>query len=133
MKTEDQSNRPTLIAHLLQMLFSSIRFSPDFSFSSLKIFGNSRKWGGAYVCGRGTGEERDDLQATMPDTVAVVDAVCRQRRETKGGRIDISVEFTSNHNAEVWILTNIYGPCTPAEKLQFTTWLKNIQMSKTIP
>ena len=39
-----------------------------------------------------------------------------------------SVEFVSCLDAITWVLTNIYAPCTPAGKLQFIDWLKNIQM-----
>ena len=44
----------------------------------------------------------------------------------------ITIEFSSNHNALDWILTNIYAPRTPAGKLQFTDWFKNIQMPDDI-
>jgi len=44
----------------------------------------------------------------------------------------ISVEFSSNHNASDWVLTNVYGPYTATGKLQFINWLKNIQMPDDI-
>jgi exonuclease III len=40
----------------------------------------------------------------------------------------MSVQFTSNHNDEDWVLTNVYGPCHLDGKKEFTTWLKNIEM-----
>lgn len=36
----------------------------------------------------------------------------------------ISVEFTSRHNNDSWIETNVYGPCTAEGKRGFTDWLK---------
>jgi len=44
----------------------------------------------------------------------------------------ISVELTSKHNDLVWVLTNIYAPCTPAGKHLFLGWLKNIQMPQEV-
>jgi hypothetical protein len=38
------------------------------------------------------------------------------------------VEFSSCLDASTWVLTNIYAPCTPADKLHFIDWLKYIQM-----
>lgn len=40
----------------------------------------------------------------------------------------ISVEFSSLHNNESWILTNVYGPCDSDGKQNFTNWLKQIEM-----
>ena len=40
----------------------------------------------------------------------------------------LSVEFTSLHNNAVWVLTNIYAPCTHEGKREFLDWFKNIQM-----
>jgi len=39
-----------------------------------------------------------------------------------------SIEFTSLHNNVVWVLTNIYAPCTPQGKREFINWFKNIQI-----
>jgi exonuclease III len=39
-----------------------------------------------------------------------------------------SVEFTSLYNGAVWILTNIYAPCTPNGKRDFLNWFKHINM-----
>lgn len=44
----------------------------------------------------------------------------------------ISLEFTSAHNNAQWILTAVYGPCTPEGKVIFVEWLKNIQMPQHI-
>ena len=52
---------------------------------------------------------------------------------TFSNEFGISVEFTSNHTSTNWLLTNVYGPCTPSGKQQFTTWLKNIQMPNDFP
>jgi hypothetical protein len=43
-----------------------------------------------------------------------------------------SVEFTSQYNNDVWILTNIYAPCTPQGKREFIHWFKNIQMPDNV-
>ena len=40
----------------------------------------------------------------------------------------ISMDFKSLNNDASWILTNVYGPCTPEGKRIFVHWLKNIQM-----
>lgn len=37
-----------------------------------------------------------------------------------------SVEFTSLHDGAMWILTNVYAPCTPNGKRDFVRWFKNI-------
>jgi len=42
------------------------------------------------------------------------------------------VELASKHNDLVWVLTNIYAPCTPAGKQLFLVWLKNIQMPQEV-
>ena len=44
----------------------------------------------------------------------------------------ISIEFSSNHDADVWVLTNIYATCTSYGKLHFVNWFKNIQMPEDI-
>jgi hypothetical protein len=43
-----------------------------------------------------------------------------------------SVEFTSQHNNDVWLLTNIYAPCTPQGKREFIQWFKNIEMPDNV-
>jgi mannosylglycoprotein endo-beta-mannosidase len=40
----------------------------------------------------------------------------------------ISLEFTSAHNNDSWILTCVYGPCTPEGKLAFLNWFQHVQM-----
>jgi exonuclease III len=40
----------------------------------------------------------------------------------------ISVEINSKLSDDSWILTNVYGPCTPEGKQNFTDWLRQIQM-----
>lgn len=39
-----------------------------------------------------------------------------------------SVDFTSLHNNYDWILTNVYCPCSNEGNVEFTDWLKSIQM-----
>lgn len=39
-----------------------------------------------------------------------------------------SVEFTSLHNNDSWVLTNVYAPCTPQGKREFLQWFKHIHM-----
>ena len=38
----------------------------------------------------------------------------------------ISVKFTSVHNGDSWILTNIYGPCQDEARAEFIDWFQNI-------
>jgi hypothetical protein len=40
----------------------------------------------------------------------------------------ISFEFSYAHNNVSWLLTCVYGPCTPEGKLLFLEWMKGIQM-----
>lgn len=42
----------------------------------------------------------------------------------------ISIELTSMHNNESWVLTNIYGPCTTEGKRNFIDWFKQIQVNE---
>lgn len=44
----------------------------------------------------------------------------------------ISVEFTSRHSNDSWIVTNVFGPCTVEGKRGFTDWLKQIEMPEEI-
>jgi len=44
----------------------------------------------------------------------------------------ITVELASKHNDLVWVLTNIYAPCTLAGKQLFLVCLKNIQMPQEV-
>jgi exonuclease III len=39
-----------------------------------------------------------------------------------------SVEFTCKLSGEVWILTNVYAPCTSEGKMAFLNWFKHIEM-----
>lgn len=41
----------------------------------------------------------------------------------------LSVQFYSRHDNSTWLLTVVYGPCTPEGKTSFLNWFKNIQMS----
>lgn len=38
-----------------------------------------------------------------------------------------SVELTSKLLGDIWLLTNVYAPCTPEGKLAFLDWFKHIQ------
>lgn len=40
----------------------------------------------------------------------------------------ISIDIRSRHNNAKWVLTNVYGPCSREGKIEFTNWLKDIQM-----
>jgi hypothetical protein len=40
----------------------------------------------------------------------------------------MSVEFVSTFSGAVWILTNIYTPCTPEGKVEFMNWLHDFEM-----
>lgn len=41
----------------------------------------------------------------------------------------ITTEFRSRHDNSKWVLTCVYGPCTPEGKGIFLHWFRNIQMS----
>ena len=41
----------------------------------------------------------------------------------------LSIQFSSLHNGIMWVLTNVYAPCTQEGKRDFLDWFKNIQMS----
>lgn len=43
-----------------------------------------------------------------------------------------SVLFSSVHNNAIWVLTNVYAPCTPLGKRDFVQWLKTFQMPDQI-
>ena len=40
----------------------------------------------------------------------------------------LSIEFTSRHNNDYWLLTTIYAPCTQPGKREFLQWFSEIQM-----
>lgn len=40
----------------------------------------------------------------------------------------LSISFTSTHNGESWLLSNIYGPCQHNERSIFIDWFKNFQI-----
>jgi hypothetical protein len=42
----------------------------------------------------------------------------------------MSVEFVSTLLGAVWVLTNIYAPCTPGGKVEFLNWLHDFEMPK---
>ena len=44
----------------------------------------------------------------------------------------LSVQFSSNHNNDSWVLSKIYAPCTAPGKREFLQWFKNIQMPHTM-
>lgn len=44
----------------------------------------------------------------------------------------ISVEFTSTHNHDCWILTSVYGPCDSEGKEAFLSWFSDIQMPDSV-
>lgn len=37
----------------------------------------------------------------------------------------LTVKFSSRHNCDHWYLTNVYGPCTHEEKMNFLHWFKH--------
>lgn len=41
----------------------------------------------------------------------------------------ITLGFTSMHNANQWNLTTVYGPCQGQEKQNFIDWLYNLQIA----
>jgi exonuclease III len=44
----------------------------------------------------------------------------------------ISISLSSTISDDNWIVTNLYGPCTPEGKKNFTDWFKQIQMPTNI-
>jgi hypothetical protein len=44
----------------------------------------------------------------------------------------ISVEFSSVHSNDSWILTSVYGPCDNEGKEAFMNWFENIQMPEHV-
>jgi hypothetical protein len=40
----------------------------------------------------------------------------------------IDVEFTSSISSALWILSNIYAPCSADGRLEFLNWYENIDM-----
>jgi exonuclease III len=42
----------------------------------------------------------------------------------------MSVEFVSTHSGAIWVLTNIYAPCTSERKVEFLNWLHDFEMPK---
>lgn len=43
----------------------------------------------------------------------------------------ITIEFTSRHNAEVWKLSTVYGPCNEPYRSNFITWFRGHSFSDT--
>lgn len=41
----------------------------------------------------------------------------------------LSVQLTSTHSGDNWVLTNIYGPADHESKPLFVHWLQNVEMS----
>lgn len=44
----------------------------------------------------------------------------------------LPLELCSKFNNDIWILSNIYAPCTYAGKREFVAWFKNIQMLESV-
>ena len=44
----------------------------------------------------------------------------------------ITMQFTSKHNGDQWVLTNIYGPCEQQERHLFINWLKKIHIDDDV-
>jgi hypothetical protein len=44
----------------------------------------------------------------------------------------VAVEFSSRHNDNSWILTNIYRPCLADGKREFLEWFQQIQMPEDV-
>lgn len=43
----------------------------------------------------------------------------------------ITIEFISNLDNSSWFLTNVYGPNSAEDKLEFTTWLQNLNINQS--
>jgi exonuclease III len=44
----------------------------------------------------------------------------------------ITIKFTSIHNVDQWILSNVYGPCSGQERHNFTSWLNSLNIEDDI-
>ena len=44
----------------------------------------------------------------------------------------ITVSFTSMHNGDSWLLSNIYGPCDEPERTEFISWIRDCDVDDTI-
>jgi hypothetical protein len=45
------------------------------------------------------------------------------------GTFAINIKLTSLQSGQQWFLSNIYGPCSPTGRAEFTNWLYNIDVS----
>lgn len=42
----------------------------------------------------------------------------------------LAVQFISKHNCTMWNLINVYGPCTNEGRVEFTDWLKSVDIDQ---
>jgi exonuclease III len=42
----------------------------------------------------------------------------------------ITVKFTAMHNAEIWALTTVYGPCSGQDRQEFINWLNRLNVDE---
>jgi hypothetical protein len=40
----------------------------------------------------------------------------------------MSVEFESMISGDMWVITNVYAPCSPEGKVEFLNWLHDVVM-----
>jgi exonuclease III len=44
----------------------------------------------------------------------------------------ITIRFKATHNAEEWVLTNIYGPCSGQDRHNFINWLNSLNIDDDV-
>jgi hypothetical protein len=44
----------------------------------------------------------------------------------------MTVEFASTYSNAVWLLTNVYAPCTTEGRHDFINWLHNVDMPDNV-
>jgi hypothetical protein len=47
-------------------------------------------------------------------------------------KLSITIRFTATHNAEEWVLTNIYGPYNGQDRHNFINWLNSLHFEDEI-
>jgi hypothetical protein len=44
-------------------------------------------------------------------------------------KFTITIQLTTQHNAETWKLTSVYGPCQGRDRQDFVDWLNSLQIT----
>ena len=51
---------------------------------------------------------------------------------TQKKQFAITASFTSMHNGDSWLLSNVYGPCDEPERSKFITWFRDCDINDSI-